>query len=270
MITLPSARGACWTRVGDKGAPVSRIVSFLDELGSMVILFFQVLYWTFRPPYRIGLFMRALEFVGVGSLFIIVLTGSFTGAVLALQGIYAFGILEMEAMVGGSVALALARELSPVLAALMVTGRVGSAMATEIGTMRVTEQIDAMETLAVNPIQYLIVPKVWATTLMLPALCVIFTFVGMVGCYLVAVVWFKVDYGLFMAYIESFMSPQDIVSGVIKAAVFGAGLSIIGCYKGYNASGGARGVGVATTTAVVLASVMIFVFDYVLTALMFE
>ncbi len=232
-------------------------------------MFFQVLYWSFRPPFRFGLFMRSMEFVGVGSLFIIILTGSFTGAVMALQGIYAFGILEMEAMVGGSVALALARELSPVLAALMVTGRVGSSMATEIGTMRVTEQIDAMETLAVNPIQYLIVPRVWATTIMLPALCVIFTFVGMVGCYLVAVVWFQVDYGLFMAYIKSFMGSEDIINGVIKASVFGTGLSVIGCYKGYTADGGARGVGAATTTAVVLASVMIFVLDYLLTAMMF-
>ena len=245
------------------------ITNFLDELGSIVLMFFQILYWSFRPPFRIGLFMRSMEFVGVGSLFIIILTGSFTGAVMGLQGIYAFGILEMEAMVGGSVALALARELSPVLAALMVTGRVGSSMATEIGTMRVTEQIDAMETMAVNPIQYLIVPRVWATTIMLPALCVIFTFVGMIGCYLVAVVWFRVDYGLFMAYIKDFMGAEDITSGVIKAAFFGAGLSIIGCYKGYKADGGARGVGAATTTAVVLASVMIFVLDYLLTALMF-
>jgi len=246
------------------------LISFLDELGNIVLMVFQVLYWSFRPPFRLGLHMRSLEFVGVGSLFIIILTGSFTGAVMGLQGIYAFGILEMEAMVGGSVALALARELSPVLAALMVTGRVGSSMATEIGTMRVTEQIDAMETMAVNPIQYLVVPRVWATTIMLPALCIIFTFVGMIGCYLVAVVWFRVDYGLFMAYIKSFMGFEDITSGVIKAAVFGGGLSVIGCYKGYTADGGARGVGAATTRAVVLASVMIFVLDYLLTALMFE
>jgi phospholipid/cholesterol/gamma-HCH transport system permease protein len=246
------------------------LIAFLEELGNMAHLFLQVIVWTLRPPYRIGLFFRSLEFVGVGSLFIIVLTGSFAGAVMGLQGIYAFGILKMEAMVGGSVALALSRELSPVLAALMVTGRVGSAMATEIGTMRVTEQLDAMETMAVNPIQYLIVPRVWATTLMLPALCVIFTFVGMVGCYLVAVVWFRVDQGLFMAYIEDFMYVEDITSGVIKAGVFGTALSVIGCYKGYHASGGAQGVGTATTRAVVLASVMIFVLDYILTAVMFE
>ena len=246
--------------------PVTR---FLEELGSTMLMFFQVLFWTFRPPYRVGHFLRAAEFVGAGSLFIIVLTGSFTGAVMGLQGIYAFEMIKMETMVGGSVALTLSRELSPVLAALMVTGRVGSAMATEIGTMRVTEQIDAMETMAVNPIQYLIVPRFWASVVMLPVLCILFTLVGMVGCYLVAVVWLQVDEGQFMAKVADFMYVEDLTSGILKAAVFGGVLSIIGCAKGYHAAGGARGVGAATTEAVVLASVMIFVLDYLLTALMF-
>ena len=247
-------------------APINR---FLQDLGNIVLMLFQVLYWTVRPPYRIGQYFRAMEFVGVGSLFIIFLTGTFAGAVMAMQGIYAFKMINAETLVGGSVALALRRELSPVLSALMVTGRVGSAMATEIGTMRVTEQIDAMETMAVNPIQYLIVPRFWATTLMLPILCVLFTLVGMVGCYVVAVLWMNVDYGQFMAKISSFVKLNDLTSGVIKAAFFGAVLSIIGCYKGYNAAGGARGVGAATTQAVVMASVSIFVMDYLLTAIMF-
>jgi phospholipid/cholesterol/gamma-HCH transport system permease protein len=245
------------------------VVTLLEEMGNLVLMCFQVLFWSFRPPFRAAEFLRHLEFVGVGSLFIVILTGTFAGAVLGLQGIYAFEILKMEAMVGGSVALVLARELSPVLAGLMVTGRVGSAMATEIGTMRVTEQLDAMETMAVNPIQYLIVPRVWATTIMLPALCIIFTLVGMVGCYMVCVVWLGVDYGLFFAYIEDFMYLDDLISGVIKAAIFGAALATIGCFKGYYAAGGARGVGNATTRAVVLASVMIFVLDYILTAVMY-
>jgi len=245
------------------------LTAVLEDLGNIVMMLFQVLLWMVRPPYRVGLLVKAMEFVGVGSMFIIVLTGSFAGAVMGLQGIYAFGLLEMETMVGGSVALALSRELSPVLAALMVTGRVGSAMATEIGTMRVTEQIDAMETMAVNPIQYLVVPRVVAATLMLPLLNVVFTFVGMVGCYLVAVVWWRVDEGQFMAKISDFMSVSDLTSGIVKAAVFGTTLSVIGCYKGFNAAGGARGVGTATTSAVVMASVMIFVLDYILTALMF-
>jgi len=241
---------------------------FLEDIGNMTLMFFQVLYWTVRPPYRLGMLMRSLEFVGVGSLFIILLTGSFTGAVMALQGIYAFEYFKMETMVGGSVALALARELSPVLSALMVTGRVGSAMATELGTMRVTEQIDALETMAVNPIEYLVVPRVLATTAMLPVLCVLFTFVGMIGSHLVAVDWWGVDEGLYRAKIEEFAGMDDLTCGMIKSAVFGATLSIIGCFKGFYASGGAKGVGAATTSAVVMASVMIFVWDYILTALM--
>ncbi len=245
------------------------VIRFFAEMGNIVMTLVEVIYWSFRPPFRLRLYFSAMEFVGVGSLFIILLTGSFAGAVMALQGIYAFRIIQAESMVGGSVALVLSRELSPVLAALMVTGRVGSAMATEIGTMRVTEQIDAMEVMAVNPIQYLIVPRVWATTLMLPILSILFTLVGMVGCYLVAVVWMNVDQGQFMSKISSFMSTKDVVSGIIKAAVFGATLSTIGCHKGFSANGGARGVGEATTQAVVLSSVLIFVLDYVMTAIMF-
>jgi phospholipid/cholesterol/gamma-HCH transport system permease protein len=242
---------------------------FVEELGNIVLMFVQVLYWTVRPPYRFRLLLQMMEFVGVGSLFIIVLTGSFSGAVMGLQGIYAFKIIEGESMVGGSVFLVLSRELSPVLAALMVTGRVGSAMATELGTMRVTEQLDAMETMAVNPIQYLMVPRVWATVTMMPVLCVLFTLVGMAGCYLVAVAWMQVDEGQFMARIASFGRVGDLFDGMLKAAIFGAALSVIACYKGYAAAGGARGVGVATTQAVVLASVGIFVLDYLLTAIMF-
>jgi len=245
------------------------LVRFLEELGEVMLMMLQVLSWTIRPPYRWALLVRAMEFIGVGSLFIIVLTGSFTGAVMALQGIYAFKIIKAETLVGGSVALALARELSPVLTALMVTGRAGSAMATEIGTMRVTEQVDAMETMAVNPIQYLIVPRFWASVVMMPVLCILFTMVGMIGCYLVAVTWMGVDQGLFMVKIADFMRVEDLTSGIIKAAVFGAAIAVIGCSKGFNAAGGARGVGSATTQAVVLASVTIFVLDYVLTAVMF-
>lgn len=245
------------------------VVRFFEEIGGVVLMLFATIFWMMRPPYRFSLLFKAMEFVGVGSLFIIVLTGGFAGAVMALQGIYAFRIVDLETLVGGSVALALSRELSPVLTALMVTGRVGSAMATEIGTMRVTEQIDAMESMAVNPIQYLVVPRVLATTVMLPVLCVLFTMVGMVGCYLVTVSWMKVDEGLFMAKIRYLMSLSDITSGIIKAAVFGAMLSLVSCYKGYTATRGAKGVGMATTSAVVLSSVLVFVLDYLLTAILF-
>lgn len=245
------------------------VYRFFEEVGLIFSTFLQALAWTVRPPFRLSLLFQSMEFVGVGSLFIILLTGTFTGAVFALQTIYAFSIIGAETMVGGTVALALSRELSPVLTALMVTGRVGSAMATEIGTMRVTEQIDAMETMAVNPMQYLVVPRVWASVVMVPVLTVLFSLVGMVGCYVVSVLWMGVDAGQFLEKTASFMDPYDINYGIIKSAVFGATLSTIGCHKGFHATGGARGVGAATTQAVVLSSVLIFVFDYVMTAIMF-
>ncbi len=142
-------------------------------------------------------------------------------------------------------------------------------MATELGTMRVTEQIDAMETMAVNPIQYLVVPRLWASAIVLPILVVLFTLVGMAGCYLVSVKWMGVDYGLYMRTVRSWMDPWDMWIGTIKAVVFGLTFAVISCYKGFNAEGGARGVGQATTSAVVISSVMIFVLDYFLTAMMF-
>jgi len=245
------------------------LIRFFEETGRMTLFFLEALALTFRPPYRFGLLFRSMEFVGVGSLFIILLTGTFTGAVMALQFIHALGIIEGETMVGGSVALSLSRELSPVLAALMVTGRAGSAMATELGTMRVSEQIDAMETMAVNPVQYLVVPRIWASALMMPVLVVLFTLVGMAGCHLVSIEWMGVDYGLYMKTTREWMSPRDLWMGNIKAVVFGLTFAVISCYKGYHAEGGARGVGRATTSAVVLSSVMIFVLDYLLTALMY-
>ena len=244
-------------------------IRFFEEMGRITLFFLETLVLTFKPPYRVGLLVKAMEFVGVGSLFIILLTGAFSGAVMALQFIYALEMIEGETMVGGSVALSLSRELSPVLAALMVTGRAGSAMATELGTMRVTEQIDAMETMAVNPIQYLVVPRLWASAIMLPILAVIFTLVGMAGCHLVSVEWMGVDYGLYMKTTRDWMDPWDLWIGNIKAFVFGLTFAVISCYKGFHAEGGARGVGRATTSAVVISSVMIFVLDYILTALMF-
>ncbi len=245
------------------------VAAFLTELGGVFSTFLSVLYWTVRPPFRVGLFMNSLRFVGAGSLFIILLTGTFTGAVFAMQTIYAFSIIGAKSMVGGTVALALSRELAPVLTALMVTGRVGSAMATEIGTMRVTEQIDALETMAVHPVQYLMVPRVWASTIMVPVLSILFSLVGMAGCYLVSVTWMGVDRGQFIDKTASFMEVSDLVNGLVKAVVFGAALATIACYKGFRAEGGARGVGQATTQAVVLSSVSVFVLDYIMTTMMF-
>ncbi len=246
-----------------------RVISGVTTTGDVVLMFLGSVLWLFRRPFRVMNFVNALHCVGVGSLFIVTLTGLFTGAVLALQAHYGFSIFNAESMVGGTVALSLSRELGPVLTALMVTARVGSAMATELGTMRVTEQIDALEAMAVNPIQYLVTPRVFATTLMMPVLCSYFVFLGMVGAWLVANVLLHGDPGFFMAKTIDWMDAADLYNGLIKATAFGVIIAVISCYKGFNASGGARGVGQATTEAVVNSSILVFVGDYVLTVLMF-
>ncbi|MEE2788771.1 MAG: ABC transporter permease [Myxococcota bacterium] len=246
------------------------VIHGTEGTGRAAILFGETLIWTIRPPYRVRNLFTAMEFVGVGSLFIVMLTGLFTGAVFALQGAGAFRLFNAESLVGPTVGLSLARELSPVLTGLMVTGRAGSGIATELGTMRVTEQIDALYTMAVNPVQYLIVPRFIAGLIMVPILSVLFTMVGMIGCYFVGVVLLQIDEGVFIQQVRWFVDAKDLINGLIKACVFGGILTMVGCYKGFFASGGARGVGLATTQSVVVSSVFILIADYFLTALMFK
>ncbi|MEK7703774.1 MAG: ABC transporter permease [Myxococcota bacterium] len=238
------------------------------ETGAIALFFWRALVAAVRPPYRVRLILQQAEFVGVGSLFIVVLTGFFTGAVFTLQSVYALQRVGMESMVGSMVLLSVARELAPVLTSLMVTGRVGSAMATELGTMRVTEQIDAMEVMAVDPINYLVVPRLIGGAFMVPALTMLFDAIAAVGSYVVAVPFLGIDEGAFVSRIEWYLDPFDFTHGLYKSIVFGIVLTLIGCYKGYNAGGGARGVGVATTQAVVIGSISIFVLDYVLSAVL--
>jgi len=245
-------------------------LNIVEGTGKAALLFIETLIWTIRPPYRIRLLFQAMEFVGVGSLFIVLLTGLFTGAVFALQGAGAFRLFNAESLVGPTVGISLARELAPVLTGLMVAGRAGSGIATELGTMRVTEQIDALYTMAVNPVQYLVVPRFLAGLIMAPALCALFTLIGMVGCYFVGVVLLRIDQGIFIEQTRWIVDPDDLTSGMIKAVVFGGILTMVGCYKGFYASGGARGVGLATTQSVVGSSVLILVADYFLTAMMFQ
>ncbi|MCB9523583.1 MAG: ABC transporter permease [Myxococcales bacterium] len=247
-----------------------RVIDVIEGVGKATQLFAETLVWAIRPPYRIKILFNAMEFVGVGSLFIVLLTGIFTGAVFALQGAIAFRLFNAESLVGSTVAISLARELSPVLTGLMVTGRAGSGIATELGTMRVTEQIDALYTMAVNPVQYLVVPRFVAGLIVVPALSVLFTLVGMVGAYFVGVVLLGIDEGIFVEKVKLYVDPPDLFSGILKAFVFGGILTMVGCYKGFYASGGARGVGLATTQSVVVSSVLILISDYFLTALMFE
>ena len=245
------------------------VLHSVEEMGRIVLLFISVLGWMFRPPLRLRLIFKQMEFVGVRSIFVVVLTGMFTGMVMALQGYHGFRMFSAEGMVGATVALGMTRELGPVLTSLMVTARAGSAMAAEIGTMKVTEQVDALYVMAANPIQYLIVPRVIAGVIMVPFLTIISDFVGIVGGYFVGVGLLNINSGIFMKNITKMVELSDIFNGLVKAACFGLILSLVGCYKGFHATGGAEGVGRATTEAVVLASITILISDYFLTALMF-
>ena len=244
-------------------------LSFVSQAGGMALLFLNTIAYTLRPPFRLRLLFRQMEFVGVNSFLVVVLTALFSGMVMAFQGYHALSKFGGESLLGGVVALSLVRELGPVLTSLMVTARAGSAMAAELGTMRVTEQIDALQVMAVNPVHYLVVPRFWAAVITVPLLTVIADLVGIAGGYLVGVMLLKVDAGVFIRKMQDMVEWVDLSSGIYKAFVFGALLSIIGCYKGYNASGGAEGVGRATTEAVVIASVSILVSDYILTSLLF-
>ncbi len=238
---------------------------FFEETGNIIILVMQAFYWLFRRPFRIKNYLSAFEFVGVGSLGIVILVASFTGAAFSLQTVYTFKMFQAEAFIGITVALSLTKELAPVLTALMVTARAGSAMATELGSMRITEQIDALYTMAVNPVQYLITPRILAGLVMVPFLTMLFNLVGIWGSTFIAVNMMGVDEGLYWHYIYWYIDASDILEGLIKAAVFGLTFSSISCYQGFYASGGAAGVGRSTTRAVVWSSVSILFFDVILT-----
>ncbi|MFH1080402.1 MAG: ABC transporter permease [Pseudomonadota bacterium] len=241
----------------------------VEEIGRIITLFFSILFWMIRPPLKARSIFKQMEFVGVKSIFVVVLTGLFTGMVMTLQAYHGFRLFSAETMVGSTVALSMTRELGPVLTSLMVTARAGSAMAAELGTMRVTEQIDALYVMAANPIKHLIVPRVIAGVLMVPLLTVVSNFVGIAGSYFVGVDLLNINEGDFINNIYKMLELNDIYSGLVKAAFFGLILSVIGCYKGFNTTGGAEGVGRATTQAVVVSSIMILVSDYFLTAIMF-
>ncbi|HLV19699.1 MAG TPA: ABC transporter permease [Polyangiaceae bacterium] len=242
------------------------IADVLDALGSLLLLTGQTLVWLIRPPYRISQLIFAMDFIGVQSIFIVSLTGIFSGMVLALQTVHSLRQFGAEGVVGAIVAISLTREISPVFTGLMVTARAGSAMAAEIGNMRVTEQIDALVTMSVSPVQYLLSPRLLAAVIVVPLLAVLYTCVGMVGAWLVAVDLLSVDPGIFISNIEKNLTVSDLSMGFIKSAVFGFLISAISCNQGFTASGGARGVGRATTRAVVQSAVAILVANYFITS----
>jgi phospholipid/cholesterol/gamma-HCH transport system permease protein len=255
----PPRPGPIYSAIEGVGAT---LVALVEELGGLATLLFEVVRWAVRPPFRVVNLFAQLDFVGVGSIFIVALTGVFSGMVFAHQSWRAFDMFNAESMVGPTVSLTITRELAPVFSALMVTMRAGSAMCTELGTMRVTEQVDALETMAVNPIQYLLVPRVLAGLIMVPMLVMIFDLMGMGGGYFVAVLVKGLSAGTFVARTKQWLDPEDIAEGLIKGAVFGLFVALVACHKGYHASGGAKGVGKATTEAMVASALGIFILDY--------
>jgi phospholipid/cholesterol/gamma-HCH transport system permease protein len=254
-----SVKSAVLEGVKDAGAPVVRA---LEVFGGHLILIGRALSWLPRKPFRWANYLEAAEFIGFGSLPIVVLVGFFTGAVTSLQSVAAFRQFGLESFSGGTTGKALSTELGPVLTSLMLAGRAGAGIATELGTMRITEQIDALESMAVNPIQYLVTPRLIAAMVVTPILSLLFFVIGMGGAWLVAVVVSHVDQGQWIANFRDIVDLTDVLQGFIKSVTFGFMVALVGCYQGFNATGGGRGVGMGTTRAVVIASVATLVGDY--------
>lgn len=245
------------------------IIGFLAAVGRLAEFTARGIYHCFTPPFYPRLLWRQVVDIGYYSLPVVGMTALFTGMVLALQSYTGFSRFSAEGAVATVVVLSVTRELAPVLAGLMVAGRIGASIAAEIGTMRVTEQIDALTTLSTNPFKYLIAPRLIAGTLMLPLLVLIADVIGVYGGYLVGV--YKLDFAS-QNYINrtwEFLTADDVISGLWKAAAFGFIVTLMGCYHGFNSQRGAQGVGAATTNAVVSASILILIANYFLTQLFF-
>ena len=240
----------------------------LRDMGRMLTFLLYALYIIVRLPGQPIHILKQLHFIGAKSLFVIVLTAAFTGMVLGLQGYYTLAKFGSEGMLGSAVALSLIRELGPVLTALMVTGRAGSAITAEIGIMKITEQIDALKTMALEPFKYLVSPKIIAAVIAVPLLCAIFDVVGISGGYLVGVKLLGVNPGAYFHEMEKSVVWKDVYSGFIKSVSFGLIISWVCCFKGYYAGHGAEGVSRATTAAVVMSSVLVLVWDYFLTSVL--
>ena len=234
------------------------------------MLFFQAIRWTFTPPIYFKNIIQQMEVIGVQSIPVVLNTALSTGMVLALQSHTGFKRFHAENLVGTVVALSLTRELGPVLTGLIVAGRAGAAMAAELGTMRVTEQIDVLSTLAVNPVKYLIIPRLIAGLIMLPILTIFADMIGVVGGYFVSVEYLSANPVIYLRRTTEFLEGNDIYGGLLKACAFGILISIVSSYKGFTTEGGAVGVGKATTGAVVLSMILIIISDYFLTNLLFK
>ncbi len=247
------------------GAGALNSVTTLGRSGIFIIL---AVYYIFRPPYRLGRILSEIEFIGAKSFLLIFVTAIFTGMVLGLQGYYTLNKFGADAMLGAGVALSIVRELGPVLCALMVAGRAGSAITAEIGIMKITDQIPALEMMAIDPIQFIISPKIIAAIISLPILTAFFDLVGIFGGYLVGVNLLGINEGSFFGQMVSLTTFPDVYGGLIKSLFFGALISWIACFVGYTAVATTEGVSKATTNTVVISSITILMSDYVLTSVL--
>ena len=248
------------------GGGRDRISNFIRESGAVVVFLMDSIRLTFRRPNRYLEIVRHMEFVGNQSVLIIMLTGAFTGLALAYQIYMGFKMVNATNLVGPIVALGISRELGPVLTGLIVSARAGGAMAARLGTMRVNEQIDALDVMGVNTKQYLIAPRILASFICMPLLCAVFDFVAILGAWFLAVKLVDLDEAIFWDKIRSTIEIRHINEGLFKSAIFGIVFAMICCYRGFNTSGGAKGVGEATNRGVVQSMVLIIVLDYFLTS----
>lgn len=251
-------------------ASIGRVfLAFLESVGRLAIFTGEAIVTGLRPPYYPRQLLRQMIEIGYYSLPVIGLTAIFTGMVLALQSYSGFSRFNAESSIATVVVLSITRELGPVLAGLMVAGRIGAAFAAEIGTMRVTEQIDALTTLSTSPLRYLVFPRLLAGLLMLPCLVLVADVIGVFGGYIVSIHKLGFAPGPYLTSTFDFLEKIDVISGLVKAAAFGFIISLMGCYHGYHSKGGAQGVGAATTNAVVSASILILLTNYFITSMFF-
>ena len=251
-------------------AIIGRVVlALFGEIGRLSIFAWSAVSHIFRPPFFWRLLAQQTMRIGYFSLPVVALTAFFTGGALALQIYYGGNNINSESIVSTIVALGITRELGPVLGGLMVAGRVSAAIAAELGTMRVTEQIDALTTLSTNPYKYLVVPRLIAAVLTLPLLVFIADILGVMGGFVVGTTSLHFNSGVYITTTANFLKFDDVMLGLVKASVFGFIIAMMGCFHGFNSKGGAQGVGRATTNAVVSASILILASNYVMTSFLF-
>jgi phospholipid/cholesterol/gamma-HCH transport system permease protein len=244
-----------------------RTLEFLEASGGSLMMFFQSLGLMWSRPFGGRRLLKQLEMMGVNSLPVVILTAIFTGIILAVQGTYQIAKFGASSYVGGIMGITMLRELGPVLTALVVSGRVGAGITAELGTMNVTEQIDALRSLAANPVKYLVVPRLLAGIIMLPALTVVADVVGVFGGWAVSTTTLGIPSQVFFTHFSSMVGFNDLFLGLVKTIVFGIIITIVGCYQGFNTTGGAEGVGLSTTKSVVISSISVLLSDAIMTSM---